>query len=210
MKKFARILSFITAAVVCAALFASCALEKSTDDKYFDYRLNADGTGYTVSASRENMPITVIIPETHEGLPVTGVAEQGFSGDNCVAIKEVVIKGAEVTVGAHAFRNLPNLRYVEFRNASTVTVGEYAFENCADLAELKLAEGLNAFTAGVFAFKLAAFTDLAIRANEVNIGEYAFSYCASLKSFTVAATTANVAETAVENCPNLSGIVYAN
>ena len=210
MKILTRFFALLVAVIACASVCVACNLEKSTDPKYFAFTLNADLNGYTVSASAEEMPLTVIIPAEYNGLPVLAVKENGFSGENCSGIKEVVIKGAEVSVGNNAFRNLPNLRYIEFRYAASVSVGTFAFENCPELKELKLSEKANTFFADSFAFKSTGFTDVYIAAQSVILKDYSFASCASLKSFKIKAASHDVAQNAADKCDNLSVIEYVN
>jgi len=208
MKKFARLLAFFLSAAICACVCAACALEKSTELKYFSFTLNYTGDGYVVAASSEEAPITIIIPAEYEGLPVTEIAENGFSGTNCANIKELVVKAENVTVGAHAFRGLPNLRYAEFRDTVNLTVGSFAFEGCHELKEIKFSDKLSVLSVNQFAFKSAGFETVEITAGNVTLGDYAFAACKSLKSFRISAATHTVSETAVDMCDALDGIEY--
>lgn len=174
MKRFLRLVAiFVTLAVVMA--FAPSCEEKFTEEKFFTFEYDEQTDTYTVGASAEVLPKTVIIPAEYEGKPVVGVKENGFSGENCYAVKDVVFKGNSVAVGKNAFKGLVNLRSIELRNALNVSFGEFAFENCSALEEIILLKTPEKLTFGAYSFSYTALTVVDVTATAVEVFECAFS-----------------------------------
>jgi len=207
MKKFLRIMAILCVLCMGIGLVTACEVVKSTDEKYFSFTLNEGSNGYTVSASDEIMPETVVIPAKYNGLPVTGVEAEGFSGSNCYNIRHIVFKcEGNVAIGDHAFTGLGNLLSVDFRSASNLRIGTFAFEGCTSLEELKLPEKLTTLFIEEFAFKSARFTSLSFSAEwGVTIGRYALANCEELTSVSLT-NLAGFDATAFSGCTALESI----
>ncbi len=207
MKNLYRFLSMIAIAAVLCVYSSACSIVKTTDEKYFTFTLDEASQTYVVSASAEVMPQTVIIPAEYEGKPVSAIAENGFNGENCYAIKDVVIKGeGEVIIGENAFSDLKNLRSLELRTKESVQVGKFAFQNCPALNELDISTEIKAIDIQAFAFKAAGLETVSLQAAEgISIGAYAFANCKSLKELSLVNLTL-IDVTSVEGCALLESI----
>ena len=76
------------------------------------YSLNSDGKGYTVVGMGDCIDKDLIIPSTHEGLPVTAIGEIAFNGNTDITY--VLIDRAVTSIGQGAFnlcRSLKNVYY---------------------------------------------------------------------------------------------------
>ena len=65
------------------------------------YSLNSDGKGYTVVGMGDCIDKDLIIPSTHEGLPVTAIGENAFNGNTNITY--VLIDRAVTSIGESAF-----------------------------------------------------------------------------------------------------------
>ena len=65
------------------------------------YSLNSDGKGYTVVGMGDCIDKDLIIPSTHEGLPVTAIGENAFNGNTDITY--VLIDRAVISIGQGAF-----------------------------------------------------------------------------------------------------------
>ena len=66
-----------------------------------EYSLNSDGKGYTVVGIGDCIDKDLIIPSTHEGLPVNAIGENAFNGNTDITY--VLIDRAVTSIGQGAF-----------------------------------------------------------------------------------------------------------
>ena len=66
-----------------------------------EYSLNSDGKGYTVVGMGDCIDKDLIIPSTHEGLPVNAIGEKAFNGNTDITY--VLIDRAVTSIGQGAF-----------------------------------------------------------------------------------------------------------
>ena len=136
----------------------------------------------------------VIIPETIDGMRVTGVLGNfGLSNRN---ISTVVMPDSITWIESGAFGWCENLSKVKFSN-TLLYIGEGAFYNCA-LTELELPESLiwiksNAFEDSIASSYQGNYEDICIKIpnSVVEIGEGAFSWNERLIGFELAEENEN-------------------
>ena len=135
------------------------------------YTLINNGTEYSVSkGSLSSSYYDITIPDTHEGLPVTYIADYGFVG--CNMLTNIVIGENIRTIGTAAFyanaklknvsiigQNLETIGGSAFYNTiietinipeGVISIGNSAFYNCANLTEIILPESLESLGISVF------------------------------------------------------------
>ncbi|MCL2444117.1 MAG: SUMF1/EgtB/PvdO family nonheme iron enzyme, partial [Treponema sp.] len=93
------------------------------------FTLINNGAAYSVSRGTSTASV-VIIPLVYEGLPVTEIADSGFS--TYTNLTSVIIPDAVTKIGNHAFFNCGNLKSVVIP-AGTTNIGDFVFFNCANL-----------------------------------------------------------------------------
>jgi hypothetical protein len=122
----------------------------------FDFVTNADNTitilGYTGSSG------DVVVPDTTNGLPVTGIGVYAFR--ECAKLASVAIGTNVMVIGDYAFYTCTNLSAIAIPDSVT-TVGNYAFQSCTGLTNITVGRGVT------------------------NMGYWPFSGCLSLGSITV-------------------------
>lgn len=76
------------------------------------YSLNSDGKGYTVVGMGDCIDKDLIIPSTHEGLPVNTIGENAFNGNTDITY--VLIDRAVTSIGQGAFNLCKSLKNVYY------------------------------------------------------------------------------------------------
>ena len=77
-----------------------------------EYSLNSDGKGYTVVGIGDCIDKDLIIPSTHEGLPVNAIGENAFNGNTDITY--VLIDRAVTSIGESAFNDCKSLKNVYY------------------------------------------------------------------------------------------------
>lgn len=178
----------------------------------FIFELNEDGTGYIVTdyiGDRFDEAQSVIIPETHNGLPVVEIGEQAFI--NCENIERLSIPSSIRVISPSAFDGCQNLRYNEYDNAYylgndknpyvvLMQAKDQAIDSCIIHEKTKI------INHGAFVL-CENLTDITIPNGVVFIGINAFFGCDRLTDISVPDSIQLVAEGAFE-CANLSYNLY--
>lgn len=150
-----------------------------------DYELNSDNASYSVRMNDRNRGYRigyVKIPESYDGLPVTGIC-------------------------ANAFRGYDDLKGV-YIPQSVVRIGGSAFEDCKNLTYLNSPEGIPSGVTVIedYAFRGSGLTGITIPDGIVKIGRYAFADCAELTGCVIPNSVTEIGEYAFYNCAYLRSI----
>ena len=94
------------------------------------YVLSSDGTYYFVTGIGTCTDNDVVIPSTHNSLPVTRIGDSAFSGRE--SLTSMIIPDSVTDIGVGAFANCSSLRSVEIPDSVT-SVNIDVFENCTSL-----------------------------------------------------------------------------
>ena len=142
-----------------------------TPDEYFIFTLLDDGT-YEIGAKDVNdMPAKVLIPATHDGLPVSRIAEHGF--ENCAFITNI------------------------FFSYNVSSIGNFAFSGCYDLRKLVIPDGIAGIGEDAFAH-CYGLKSISVPDSVTDIGTGAFQDCTVLESITV--SEGNPSYYSMNNC----------
>ena len=96
-----------------------------------EYELS--GSGYTVTGAGSFISGTIVVPNEHNGLPVTAIGESAFAYSSAVS---VALPSSVKTVSDRAFYMCTKLTSVTLGSASGI--GESAFEWCMSLKSLEI------------------------------------------------------------------------
>lgn len=108
-----------------------CGLKQGTNN--LEYELSYDGTYYTVKGLGYSKATKIVIPSTHEGLPVKSIGYYAFNGTN---IESVYIPDSVTSIGDYAFQNCSQLKSLTIP-ASVTTMNTYSMlEGCTSLETL--------------------------------------------------------------------------
>ena len=144
----------------------------------------------------------VVVPSTHNGLPVSIIGSNAFNG--CETIKSVTIPSSIKEIHSSAFEG-SGIETITI--PSTVEmVGEYAFLNCTSLSDVELQEGFKNISIGMFkgctsletldlpssletieegAFSNSGIREIVLSEDISSVGYDVFSDCNNLISLTV-------------------------
>ena len=100
-----------------------------------DYTLSSDGTYYTVSGMGNCKDTEVIIPTTHNGIPVKKIADSAFEGNTKIQSLIFASGDGEHTIGKRAFFGCSSLTTVKCESI-LADVGIAAFASCASLERI--------------------------------------------------------------------------
>ena len=97
-----------------------------------DFTLISNGTAYSVSQGTITDTV-VIIPAVYNGLPVTAIADSGFT--SYTAMTSIIMPSGVMNIGNYAFFNCSNLISVTILDGVT-SIGNFAFSGCGNLASV--------------------------------------------------------------------------
>ena len=131
-----------------------------------------NGDYYLVTGRGECVLTDIVIPSTHDGKPVQGIAANAFAEDN--TITSITIPGTVKTIGERAFKLCGGITTVSM-GSGVIEIGASAFEQCIKLSSLTLANTIK--TIGEAAFKEIFITSVTIPSGVNVIGKAAFMGC---------------------------------
>ena len=139
---------------------------------------------YMVVVGYIGTPDYIAIPETYQGLPVTGINDSAFKDSS---VKTVIIPDSITSIGEDAFYECHSLETIIFgENSQLTNIGNDAFYSCDSLETIIFGEN----------------------SQLTNIGEGAFSYCYSLKTINIPENVTSIGEDAFYVCDSLETIIF--
>ena len=166
------------------------------------FKLDEDGAGYIVIGIGSCKDTEVIIPPTHEGLPVTGVGKGAFYNND--SLTSVTIPAGVESIGSMAFISCDGLVSVTIP-AGVKSIESYAFKGCNNLETITLPENLTEI--GNYAFmECTGLTSVTIPAGVTDIAEGTFSTCTGLTSVTIPEGVTDIGNYAFADCTSLTNL----
>ena len=107
---------------ICGAAYYSKGLE---------YEKNSDGTGYIVKSKGTCPDVDVVIPGTHEGLPVVAIGDYARLNAYSITIPDSV-----TSIGSYAFADLSSRLLSITIGKNVSSIGDKAFDSCKKLVEI--------------------------------------------------------------------------
>lgn len=164
------------------------------------FRLSADGTSCEVCACAEGVS-EVNIPEKHQGLAVTAIADGAFK--DRLSLEKVTLPDTVEHIDSNAFEGCAALRTVNIPE-SVRSLGVRAFYGCASLEEVVLGD---VFYLGDEAFsQCTALKTVTFGENLNAVGNYAFSNCQKLYEILLPDKTTTIGQGAFYGCGSLERI----
>ncbi|MBR4063103.1 MAG: leucine-rich repeat protein [Clostridia bacterium] len=143
------------------------------------FSLNEAGNGYVLEGTGTCTDRDIVIPKTHEGLPVTAVGKLAFSWREYIT---------SVTI--------------PFGVAS---IGEQAFSGCKSLTTVVLPKGITQIETKTF-FDCPSLTNITIPDGVKCIGDKAFYGCRTMKSIIIPDSVTWIEKAAFWRCSSLENI----
>ena len=145
-----------------------------------EYTPNGDGTCY-VSGIGTCTDLDIVIPETHDGMTVTGIGSSAFFG--CNSLISVEMPGSVIVLGGAAFRNCINLTLVKI-GGRVASIGCSAFQGCSGLTSVVIPDSVTDIGEGAF-YDCYNLTSVVIGDSVMRIDATAFYGCSSLTSVVI-------------------------
>ena len=159
--------------------------EVSTESGKMEFAVYPD---HAELAHYAGMDEQIIVPETVEGVPVTGIRNEAFSWyelfipDEYDHVKEIVLPGTVEEIGPGAFAKCQDLEKIHISDG-VKKIGYGAFWDCDSLHEIELPGSVE--TIGNCAFAgCSSLTEFRIPENLRSMGTGVFTECAALRRFT--------------------------
>ncbi len=178
-------LKWLMALLLCLLLCASigCAAAESAEKTVGDFTFSIPYGTYATLTDYTGKGGAVALPETVDGVPVTGIASSAFASDRA-AITDVTLPGTLERISS-AFKDCTALTNVTLMEGMTA-VGANAFNGCVSLTDVSLPSTLTYIGPGAFA-GCVNLAEIKIPESVTEIGPGAFDGCDSLTSITLPA-----------------------
>lgn len=156
----------------------------------------------------------VIIPDTTNGLPVTGVGPSAFA--YCFNLTNVTIPDSITTIGQAAFFDCTNLASVTLPS-SVRYIGEGPFSCCTGLADIEVDAGNTNFSSAdgvvfdkhrtiILQYPCGRGGSYTVPNTVTNIGGGAFTYAVILANVEIPETVTSISENAFYGCYSLNTV----
>lgn len=152
--------------------------------------------GYT------DKPVTLTIPSTIEGLPVTCIGNGAFAG--CSSLKRVSIPSSVEVIGSYAFQNCKNLVIADIP-MSLKEMGSNCFSGCKALMEAYIPGDLEVIGVGMFS-GCSALQKATVGGGLTLLPGTTFSNCGALVEVSLGSSIESIGGSAFAGCDSLQEI----
>ena len=183
------------------------------DYKWLKFTLS--GNGYTVSA--KDPAVTLVIPSTYNGRPVTAIGASAFA--NQTTLQSVVIPDSVTSIGNSAFSGCTRLRIITIPDSVT-SIGGSAFSGCTGLTAVYITDlakwcgiSFSGYNSNPFYYTHNLYlnnelvSELVIPDGVTSIGSYAFYGCTGLTSIIIPDSVTSIGSYAFYGCTGLTSVV---
>ena len=186
------------------------------------FALNVNKKSYSVVDIGTWTDSELVIPDTYNGLPVTGISKSAFAF--CTDLTSITIPNSITNIGDYAFQSCSGLTSINIPDSIT-SIGSWAFNGCSNLIQIENGISyvdrwvvdcdssvstaiLRENTIGISgdAFTGSGIISIEIPNSVIYIGNYAFYYCHSLADVIIGNHVKSIGYRAFLSCINLSSI----
>ncbi len=170
-----------------------------------EFKLLGDGKSYGVAGIGTCRDVDLIIPSTHNGLPVTEILSFAFdSFEYCSSLIHIEIPESVNSIGEAAFINCSSLTSINIPYRVT-SLSNYTFAYCYNLTSITIPDSVTSI--GDYAFSdCSGLTSITIPDSVTNIGDSAFHGCTGLTSITIPDSVTSIGMQAFYHCSSLASI----
>ena len=158
------------------------------------------GPLYSVSIGTADA-VHIVIAPTHNGLPVTTIAAEGFRNSS---ILSVTIPDSIISIGSNAFSGCIGLTGLTIPNSVT-SIGNSAFSGCTGLSSITIPNSVTSIGNSAFS-GCTGLSSITIPNSVTSIGSSAFSGCTGLRSITIPNSVTSIGVYAFQRCTGLRSI----
>lgn len=170
------------------------------------------GTGYEVTGYN-GVETDVIIPETHNSLPVVSIKSYAFKGKS--SLISITIPNNVETIGNDAFRECININSITLpfvgKSRSSDSIEEtlgYIFGTSWYSGSVKVYTGIdNASTGPIYQYIPESLKNITIKGTVEKISDHAFQDCTMLTNVTIESNVTIIGTSAFKNCTALTSII---
>ena len=171
-----------------------CSVCGVTASEGLAYELSSDGCGYSVVGIGSCTDKDVVIPSSHQNLPVTEIGKDAFS--HC-GIISVALPAGVTSIGFCAFSACFSLTSISIPEG-LISIDGAAFAGCSGLTSVSLPDGLTSIGQSTF-YECKGLTSLSLPESLVSIGDRAFEDCSGLTRVYYKGTKAEWDEISVDS-----------
>ena len=193
------------------------------------FTLNSDNKSYSVSGIGTCTDTYIVIPDSYNNLPVTGIGVNAFRDcesitnveipdsiisisygafSMCTSLTNITIPDTVTTMGNDVFYGCTSLENVTLGN-SISSIGENAFCGCSSIKNIEIPDSVTSINSAAFR-DCTSLNAIIISDNVAKIDAYAFYNCASLKSVKIGNSVTSIGQYAFYQCSLLSDLVIGN
>jgi hypothetical protein len=208
----------------CGFVFMMVLMASAIANAQLQYVTNADGVSVTVTNYLGDVPSQVVIPDTFDGLAVTGIGDNAFVGYS--ELLSVIIPNSVTNLGISVFAasGLTNMVFP----SSITSIPDDTFGDCGYLANVFIPDSV--VSIGLEAFFGSGLNNLTIPGSVTNIGQQAvaacdltnliisygvpyislgmFGGCGNMVSATITGSVTNIEDSAFKGCGLLSNVFF--
>lgn len=162
------------------------------------YNFSRDGSGYSVVGIGSCTDKDVVIPSSHQNLPVTEIGHAAFS--QC-GITSVALPDSVTSIGFYGCTNLTSISIPD----GVTSIGIEAFRNCSSLTSISIPNGVTSIGRGAF-FSCSGLTSISIPDGVTTINRDTFGHCSNLTSISIPENVTSIGERAFAECISLTSI----
>lgn len=200
-RKILLIVMTLLCAAFCALGISACGGESG---KKLEFEISNDGTYYIFSGlGKVNKP-EIVVPDVHNGKPVTAIGSWAFAGSS--SLTSVTLPDSITSIGYHAFTNCKSLTEINIPEGVT-NVGEDAFKDCEQI--ITKINGVQYVDGWVIDCD-SSVTKVALKKGTRGIADAAFLICRNLKKITIPDSAITIGKDAFKNCASLTEITISD
>ena len=173
------------------------------DDMYFEPNENGDGYVLTVCYAADEDD-RVVIPETVEGLPVTGIGEDAFQ--YCHYVKDIIVPKTVTEMSKASFTGTEWYEQKE-QDEEFVIVNHVLLSARPHSEVVQIPEGVTAIGPKAF-WMYSGITELELPSSLERIEEMSFSLCTGLTSVRIPDSVEYIGVYAFTGCTGLTSIAF--
>lgn len=166
-----------------------------------DYATSLDGQGYMVTGLGTCTDKNIVIPDTHNGLPVTALRYQAFY--NCTSLISIEMPDSITSIGENmAFRGCTSLKSVRISDSVT-SIETATFKGCSALEKVVMGNLITKIGDGAFN-GCTSLLNIDIPNSVTKIGGATFENCTSLTSVVIPKSVTSIGSQAFKGCTSLT------